>query len=282
MKFISITKPGMIFGNLVTVSGGFFLGSTYPLNPWLYFAVLLGMTFIIASGCVANNHIDRDIDKLMERTKDRVSAQDLISPQAALIYSALLALAGILVLAFGTNLLTVIVALVGLFFYVFAYTLWSKRQSLYGTAIGGIAGAVPPVAGYCAITNHFDSGAIILFFILFFWQLPHFYSICFYRLQDFAAASLPIMPLKKGAHYTKVSMVIYIIAFTISAVLPSVFSTTGVVYFIVALLLGLIWLVLSLQGFKSNQANSDRVWARKMFLFSILNVTVLSFMMLVK
>ena len=279
MKFFEVTKPGIIFGNSVTVSGGFFLGSVYSFHPWLWLCTLVGMGLIVACGCVLNNIIDRDIDILMDRTKNRPLVKGLISMPVALIYGMLLGVLGFLLLYFQANLLAVFVAAVGLFFYVVVYSLFWKRRSTLGTTVGGVAGSVPPVVGYCAATNHFNSAAVILFLILFFWQMPHFYAISIYRLKDFAAAHLPILPIKKDIHYTKVCIILYIIAFTIVAVMPTLFGYIGWVYFVVALALGLIWLGLGLKGFRTQD---DRIWARKMFLFSIINITVLSLVMAIK
>ncbi len=279
MKFVSVTKPGIIFGNIVTVSGGFFLGTQSHFDLWLFLCTLVGMGLVVACGCVFNNMIDCDIDALMERTRKRPMVQGIISRPIAFIYGACLGIAGFLVFYFWVNSLTVVIAAVGLFFYVLIYSLWLKRQSSLGTMVGGIAGAVPPVVGYCAVTNQFNTAAILLFLILFFWQMPHFYAISIYRLQDFKAAAIPILPVKKSVRYTKISILCYIVAFTIAAVLPTLFGYAGWVYFGGALLLGLIWLVIGLKGFAHLE---DRVWARKMFLFSILNIMLLSLLMIIK
>ncbi|MDO8953888.1 MAG: heme o synthase [Gammaproteobacteria bacterium] len=279
MKYLSIVKPGIIFGNIVTVSGGFFLASHLHFNVVLYLATLLGMALVIASGCVFNNIIDRDIDSLMERTKNRVMVHGLISRPIAVVYGILLGIAGFALLYWQTNLLTTLISAIGLFVYVVAYTLLSKRQSKYGTLIGGIAGAVPPVVGYCAVTNRFDAGAVILFLILFLWQMPHFYAIAIFRLKDFSAACIPVLPAIKDMRYTKISMLIYIALFTIAAILPTLFGYAGWLYFIVALGLGLYWFYLGIKGFKSS--TDDQKWSRKMFGFSILAITLLSMMMAV-
>lgn len=279
MKFFSITKPGIIFGNIVTVSGGFLLGYQSHFNILLLLITLIGMSLIIASGCVFNNFIDRDIDKLMERTKERVLAQGQMSGTIAIIYAIVLGILGFAVLYAGTNPLTVLVAFIGWVFYVVVYSLWLKRKSGYGMIVGGIAGAVPPVVGYCAVTNQFDIGAILLFIILFLWQLPHFYAIAIYRLNDYKAAAIPVLPLRKGIHYTKVSMLIYIAAFTLAAITPSLFGYTGYIYFAVALILGITWFCLALQGFKSQ---NDIPWSRKVFFFSIITITLLSLTMAIK
>lgn len=279
MRVISITKPGIIFGNIVTLCGGFFLGSVSSINWRLLLIAIVGMALVIACGCVLNNVVDRDIDRLMERTKTRVLAQGLMSNQAAILYALVLGVCGFSVLYIGVNLLTTILAAIGLFFYVGVYTLCLKRYSVYGTLIGGIAGAIPPVVGYTAATNHLDNGAWIAFLILFLWQMPHFYAIAIYRLKDFSAASIPVLPIKRGMTYTKISMVCYIILFILAAMMPTLFHYTGWVYLAVALLLGLAWLIFAIKGF---YAEDNRLWARKIFLFSILVITVTSVMMLVK
>ena len=237
------------------------------------------MCFVIASGCVLNNYIDQDIDPLMERTKNRPLVTGLISNRDAILYAILLGILGFLILLVQTNLLTVSVAFLGFFVYVVVYSLFLKRKSTWGTTLGGIAGAVPPVAGYCAVTNRFDIGAVILFLILFLWQMPHFYAISIYRLKDFSAASIPILPLKKNIPYTKACMLMYIVLFTLASIMPSLFGYTGIIYFIAALGMGIVWFCLGLQGLK---IGNDLKWARKMFLFSIINITVLCLLMAVK
>jgi protoheme IX farnesyltransferase len=279
VKFFSITKPGIIFGNIVTVSGGFLLGYQQHFNILLLLITLIGMSLIIASGCVVNNFIDKDIDKLMERTKDRVLAKGEMSGTAAMVYAIILGILGFAILYAGTNLLTVLVAFIGWVFYVIVYSLWLKRKSGLGTIVGGVAGAVPPVVGYCAVTNRFDLGAILLFLILFLWQLPHFYAIAIYRLNDYKAASIPVLPIRKGIHYTKISMLIYIAAFTLAAISLSIFDYAGYIYFAVALILGITWFCLALQGFKDQ---NETTWAKKVFLFSIIAITLLSLAMAIK
>lgn len=273
MRFITITKPGIIFGNAITVTGAYFLGSQGHVFFWHFLITLLAMSLVIASGCVLNNYIDRDIDKLMERTKNRPTALGLVTGPVAISYAIVLGTAGLLTLYWFINPLTAMVALFGLCVYVFIYSLYSKRNSAYGTAIGGIAGAIPPVVGYCAATNEFDSGAVILFLILFFWQIPHSYAIAIYRLKDYAAASIPVLPVRKNIQAAKKSILWHVIGFAIVCLSLSLLGYTGWIYFIAALMVGAVWLYFSIQGFR---AEDDAVWARKMFLMSIINITVLS------
>lgn len=271
INYYLLTKPGIIMGNLITVAAGFVLASNGLINFWLFFATLIGLAFVIASACVFNNYIDRQLDKKMERTKNRALVKGLISHRNALIFAVLLALLGNAILYTYTNILTLLIANIGFFIYVLLYSIW-KSRTIYGTAIGSISGAVPPVVGYCAVSNQFDVGAIILFSIMILWQMPHFFSIAMYRLNDYASAAIPVLPVKKGMHRTKLHMVIYIIGFIGATILLTLFHYTGYIYLSIATLLGLSWLWLCLKGFKSS---NDTVWARQMFRLSLIVITVL-------
>jgi len=167
VRFFSVTKPGIIVGNIITLTGGFFLGSHGNIHFLLYLTTLVGMSLVIASGCVLNNYIDRDIDQLMERTKNRVLVKGLIPEKIALLYATFLGVLGIFLLYWAVNRLTAAIALFGWLVYVVIYSLYAKRHSRFGTSVGAIAGAIPPVVGFCAATNTMSAGAIILFFILF-------------------------------------------------------------------------------------------------------------------
>lgn len=275
--YYMLTKPGIILGNAVTTAAGFALASKWHIDYWLFLITLIGLSFIIASAGVFNNYIDRVMDAKMERTKNRALAKGLIPPLNALLFATFLGLLGALILTLYTNLLTVFVALFGFFIYLVLYAFW-KYRSFYGTIIGSIAGAVPPVVGYCAASNHFDAGAFILFMILVLWQMPHFFAIAVYRFEDYTAASIPVLPVAKGMYITKVHMVLYIIAFTMTALMLTVIGYTGNVYFIVAILLGLTWLGLCINGFK---IKNDHMWARQMFRFSLVVIMVLCLTMTV-
>jgi protoheme IX farnesyltransferase len=274
---IVLTKPGIILGNVITTAAGFVLASKGSIDYWLFLMTLIGLSFIIASSCVFNNYIDRQVDAKMARTKNRPLATGTISCTNAVIFGALLGLIGAWVLFSYTNLLTLSIALAGFLIYVFPYS-FGKYHTSYGTLIGSVAGAAPPLVGYCAVTNSFDLGALLLFLIVVLWQMPHFYAIAIYRFNDYARAGIPVLPVKKGMYVTKVHMVLYTIAFLIAALLLTVMGYTGYIYFVVAALLGLAWLVLCIQGFKTT---NDARWARKVFLFSLIVITGLSVMMAV-
>ncbi len=300
MRYISVTKPGIIFGNVITLAGGFFLGahnSNYQnlnLNNFanflhcldIFVLTLIGMALVIASGCVFNNYIDRDIDKLMSRTKDRVSVTGSIGLLPAMIYAVFLGALGFLVLYWATNLITLLMAFIGFFVYVIVYSLFAKRTSIHGTAIGGISGAMSIVVGYCAATGKFDIGALILFFIVFFWQIPHSYAIAIFRFKDYKAAGIPVLPVKLGVNRSKISILFYILSFFIVSLLPYVFGLTGSAYFMAAVFSGVFWIYYAILGFKvkPNTKDAERlniIWARKIFFISILNIMLLSVMMLI-
>ncbi len=269
-----LTKPGIIVGNLITTTAGFALASRGHFDVWLFLAMFIGLYLIIASACVFNNYIDRDLDRKMERTKNRPLVQGLITGRHAIVFACTLGLSGTLILALYTNLLTVLLALAGFFIYVVLYSFWKSRTS-YATLVGSISGALPPVIGYCSVSNRFDAGAFILFAILVLWQMPHFFSIAMYRFDDYFAAEVPVLPVKKGNYTTKVHMLLYIIAFLLAILSLIAFGYTGYTYLSVATLFGIAWLYLCIRGFYTD---NDKLWARKMFRLSLLVVTAFCIM----
>ena len=279
MKHLSIIKPGIIFGNVVTLCGGYFLAvHSNGFHFFNFFASLLGMIGVIACGCILNNCIDRDIDKLMERTKKRLMAADNLSIKIALLYALVFGVIGFLFLYLGTNTLTTLIAFIGLLAYVVTYTLWLKRSSVFGTVIGAVSGAVPPVVGYTAVTGQFNLVAFVLFLILFCWQMPHFFAIAICYRDDYASAGIPVLPLKRSMAYTKFNILIFTILFFLVTMLLPILGVTHVLYLITAGLVGIIWIGMSLWGFF---VEDDKMWARKLFFFSIINITALSIAMAV-
>ena len=270
--YFVLTKPGIVLGNLITTGTGFILASNGHLNLWLFLATLFGLGFIMASACVFNNAIDRDADQKMARTKDRALVKGQVSLSKALFFAISLGVIGCAIMAAYTNFLAAGISLLGFFIYVVAYSLW-KYRSTHATLIGSIAGAVPPLVGYVAVSGRIDAGALILFAIVLLWQMPHFYSIAVYRLDDYISASIPVLPITKGMYFTKVTMFLYIIAFILTTLLLIAFGYSGYAYLISALFLGFAWLGLCLLGFK---AKNDQRWARQMFQLSLVVITVLS------
>ncbi len=274
--YLSVAKPGIVLGNLVSVAGGFFLASRGRIDWRLLLATGLGIALVVGSGCVFNNCIDRDIDCKMRRTCRRALVEGRISLRAALAFGVLLGLAGSALLYGHTNLLTLGIVLSGFCIYVCVYSLYMKRYSSYGTLVGSLAGAVPPLAGYCAVSNQFDLGALMLLIMFSLWQLPHAYAIAILHLQDYKAAKIPVLPVAKGVPFTKKRMARYVGVFMLASVLPTFSRYTGLGYLVVALALGGYWLYVAWNG---RNAVDDRLWARKLFLFSIVMIMALSFMM---
>lgn len=269
--YIALTKPGIIFGNVITAACGFALASRGSPNFLLLVSTLIGLAAVIGSGCVLNNWIDRDADEKMQRTKKRPLVQGDIPVLHALIFSILLLTLGLLTLTLFTTALSAVVALIGFFVYVLWYS-FAKYLTTYGTLIGSIAGAVPPVIGYAAVANQLDLAALMLFLIVVCWQMPHFYAISLFRIGEYKAASIPVLPIIHGALQTKMQMVVWIVAFMAISTLLTPIGYTNLTYMVAAFVLSLVWLILCLQGFK---ATSDKVWARKMFRFSLVVITLL-------
>jgi protoheme IX farnesyltransferase len=270
-----LTKPGIIFGNLITTTAGFLLASRWHFNLSLFIATALGLGCVIGSACVLNNYIDRKVDIKMERTKNRALAAGLLSLRSAAIFATFLGALGAFLLFVYTNALSAVIAMIGFCFYVVMYSFW-KYYSSYGTLVGSIAGAIPPVVGYCAVTNTLDLGAFLIFLILVLWQMPHFYAITIYRLDDYKAAAIPVLPVKHGIHRTKIHMLYFILAFIPAAASLTFFGYTGRLYLLIVIPASLIWLALAIQGFKTPKSHQ---WAYQMFRYSLVLIMIISLMM---
>jgi heme o synthase len=271
-SYYQLTKPGIIRGNLFTALAGFLLASKGSVSYSTLFALITGMTLVIASSCVFNNYIDRNIDKKMSRTKHRALVEGTISPANALIFGTVLFILGAALLIMGTNRLTLIIGLLGAFFYVVIYGI-GKRTTVHGTLIGSISGAIPPVAGYTAVTGRVDSAAMVIFLILVFWQMPHFFAIATYRRKEYAAAGLPVFPVMKDVSATRKQMLVYIILFALACSLLTVLKYTGYFYLVIMVISSLWWFYIGLKKYK---LLTPDLWARSMFRISLLVIAVWS------
>lgn len=271
--YVSLTKPGIIFGNLIAAASGFFLASKGNIDASLLLAVLFGTAFIVASGCIVNNYVDRDIDLKMQRTKNRALAQGRVSVPSALTLAVVLGALGFWLLYEYTTAYAVLFGVIGILVYVGFYTLKYKRNSVYGTLVGSLSGACPPVMGYVSVSNGFDIGAAILLLTFCFWQIPHSYAIAICRFDDYKAANIPVLPVKYGMRIARYHMYLYIVAFAVAALLLAERGYTGNMYALVVSLMSLYWIYLVKSGHK---LESEKVWGRKMFVFSILVITVFS------
>lgn len=280
-RYLRVTKPGIIFGNLVSVIGGFLLAAQGSIDPVLFLATVVGLSLVVASGCALNNCIDRDIDAKMQRTRNRVTVTGAISLKAAAAHGVVLGLTGFWLLYRFTNPLALAFAFGGFVIYVGVYSLYMKRHSVYGTLVGSLSGAVPPVVGYCAVSNHFDAGAATLLVMFSLWQMPHSYAIAIFRYADYKAANIPVLPLARGIPAAKRQMVLYILAFAVATMMLGLQGYAGYAYLAVAGATSLWWLGLALTGYRSTSEADHRTWARKVFFCSIITITALSVMMAV-
>lgn len=280
-RFYSLTKPGVLYGNVITGVAGFLLAAGYfrTFSFGLFVATIVGMTLIIAAACVLNNVLDQDIDRLMERTKGRAVASGAVSGPAATVFSAVLGILGLLILIWWVNWWVVAIGVIGFVVYVWLYGALSKRRSVHGTLVGSISGALPILAGYVAVAGRIDVAAALLFLMLFFWQFPEFYSIAIYRRKEYKAAGVPVMPVVRGVAHTKRQILVYTALFVISTLLLSVLGYTGWLYFAVMAALGLYWLKLAMDGQNMKVGKASDAWARRMFHFSLITLLALSFML---
>jgi protoheme IX farnesyltransferase len=266
-EYYSLTKPGVLYGNALTAAAGFLFASRGHVHVWLFIALCFGSTLVIASACVLNNFLDQDIDSKMARTKDRAIVSGRVKGRDAVILSIVLGVTGLATLVLFTNVLVVIIGIVGFVDYVVFYGMLSKRLSIHGTLVGSVSGAAPILAGYVAVTNTIDFGAIIVFAAMFLWQMPEFYSIAIYRLKEYKAAGVPVISVVKGIEHTRVQIFFYTLAFVIATLLLTPYGHAGYSYLVVMALLDAYWLWLAIQGLHA--ADSDK-WARRMFRFSLI------------
>lgn len=276
--YYQLTKPGVLYGNVLTGAAGFFLAAAGQIDWMLFLVAIGGMTLVIASACVINNYLDRDIDQIMERTKKRPSVTGVVGATNVLTFGIVLGLLGVGVLYLWTNLLVVFIGVAGFITYVWLYGALSKRRSIHGTLVGSISGAAPIAGGYAAVSGQVDAGLIIAFAIMFFWQFPEFYSIAIYRRKEYAAAGVPVMTVVKGVRSTIVQIFIYTVLYVASTLLLTLYGYTGIVYLVIMALAGGYWVWLAAKGLT---AKDTVAWSRKMFRVSMYTILLLCVMLAV-
>jgi protoheme IX farnesyltransferase len=240
---VSLTKPRIISLLLVTTVLPMFITDRGVPSFGLVFWVIIG-GYLMAGGANAiNMWFDRDIDNKMTRTRARPIPSGRMTPAFVLAFGCLLGAAAFAIFYFLANPLSAWLALAGLLFYVFVYTVWLKRSSPQNIVIGGAAGAFPPLVGWTAVTGHLDLTAVYLFAIIFYWTPPHFWALALIKQGEYAKAGVPMMPVVRGDRYTKIQMLGYTIMLVPLTLLPWLSGSLGTLYAIVALLLGarLLW-----------------------------------------
>lgn len=266
-SYLQLIKPGITLSNTMSAAAGFLLAASIFGFNWVTFgAAIGGVALVIASACVANNILDRTIDKKMKRTSKRDVARGTINVPRALVYTVVLGAAGFMLLFLWTNLLTFWLGVIAYVWYVAVYGL-AKRTTEFSTIIGGVAGALPPMAGYTALSGNIDAAAILLFLILFFWQLPHFYAISMFRQTDYASAGLPVWAVKYGMKSAKLQIFISVVLYAVVAALLYTYGYVGLTYLVVSSALSLYWIY---KGASLYRSVNDIKWARTMFGVSLL------------
>ncbi|NVM94945.1 heme o synthase [Arthrobacter wenxiniae] len=278
LRYFSLAKPGVLFGNVLTAAAGFVFGSPGRVDWAQFLAVCAGTTLVIGSACVLNNVLDRDIDSVMERTRKRATVTGSVEARNALIFSVLMGLAGIAMLVAWTNWLVVAVGLGGYLAYVVLYGMLSKRMTVHGTLVGSISGAAPILGGYVGATGRLDAGAAIAFLMLFFWQLPAFYAISIYRRDEYARAGVPVISVARGVAHTNVRILAYAVAFGVVALLPQPAGLAGWSYTAVMGPLCIGWVAAAVRGLAAEPAEA---WARLMFRYALVMMAALSIMLAV-
>ncbi len=279
LRYYSLTKPRVLYGNVLTAAAGFLFASPGHIGWLAFLAVCIGTTLVIGSACVLNNVLDRDIDTVMARTKKRATVTGGVGARNAIIYSTLLFLGGMAVLVAWTNPLVVAVGAGGFLAYVVLYGMLAKRLSIHGTLVGSVSGAAPILGGYVGASNMLDAGAAIAFLILFFWQMPAFYSISVYRRDEYARANVPVISVVRGIPNTVVQILVYTVVFVAVSLLPQPFGYTGWSYTVVMGLLGAGWIAMAVRGLRA-AGNYDH-WAHLMFRYAIIMMCAISVMLAV-
>ena len=225
-----------------------------------------------AGGANALNHfLDKDIDELMSRTKQRPVASDRISPVKALAFGILLNIFSFVILAAWVNLFAAVLTLAATLFYVFVYTNWLKRTTTQNIVIGGAAGSIPPVVGWVAVTGSLDLPALYLFAVVFFWTPPHFWALAMLIQKDYEAAKIPMLPVVAGREHTVQVIFMYSLVLVAISLVFATTSAVGLVYLGSAAVLGTIFVALAwnLKG----DITTKR--ARTLYLFSLLYLALL-------
>ena len=275
--YLELTKPGVQALLFVSCASGMLIGSDFNPPIEAFFFGLIGISFLAASSAVINHFFDKQIDAKMARTSNRPLVMGDISDRAAIIFSILLYVSGALMLLLFTNFLTWILTTLTFIFYGFIYTRYLKFMTSQNIVIGGLAGAMPPLLGWTAITNNIDPNALLLVLIIMVWTPPHFWALAVYRVEDYADADVPMLPVQKGVHFTKQHILLYTFLLLACTMLPYAVQMFREVYLFSALILGSIFLFYSFRLYRDETNES----AMPTFAYSIIYLAALFAAMLI-
>ena len=268
---LALTKPPIVLLLLVTALGGLFMAArgAPPLGVTLW---VLCCGAMAAGGANSINHaLDRDVDGLMRRTSRRPVANNRVSARAAMLQGLVFNAVAFALLTYYVNPLTALLTLSATLFYVLVYTKWLKRTSTQNIVIGGAAGAVPPLAGWAAVTGGLELPAVYLFAIIFFWTPPHFWALSLLLKDDYARAGIPMLPVVRGVPETVRSILLYSVLLVALTVMFFLLPEVGLVYLIFAVPLGgaLLWFAWRLWRSVGERG------AKPLYLYSLLYLALL-------
>jgi protoheme IX farnesyltransferase len=269
--YVALTKPRIIELLLVTTVPTMVVADRGLPHFGLIVATVLGGTMAAGGANAINMYVDRDIDKVMHRTRHRPLVTGVIEARNALIFAIGLEIVAFLFLWATVNLLSAVLAVSATLFYVFVYTLWLKRTSSHNIVIGGAAGAVPVLVGWSAVTNRLDWAPIVLFAVIFYWTPPHFWALAIKYREDYAAADVPMLPAVASLRTTASRIVMYTVVLWALTVLFSPVAGMGRLYLVTAIVLGAVFMGLALELFRK----ATPAAAMRLFGYSITYITLL-------
>jgi heme o synthase len=285
--YVALTKPRIIELLLVTTVPTMIVAERGLPSLWLIAATVWGGTMAAGGANAINMYVDRDIDRVMERTKSRPLVTGAVTPRAALTFAIALEVVAFLFLWATVNLLSAVLAVAACLFYVFVYTLWLKRTSSRNIVIGGAAGAVPTLIGWSSVTGTLDWAPVILFAIIFYWTPPHFWALAIRYRDDYAAVDVPMLPVVESLRRTSVRILGYTLLLWALTVAFSPVAGMGHLYLGSAIVLGAVftWYAVRLLrmpdpqlGVAGGVATAElevRATAMRLFTWSITYITLL-------
>ena len=263
--YVSLTKPRIISLLLVTTLPAMIVAHDGMPSLWLVLLTLVGGTLAAGGANTINCYLDRDIDSVMARTRERVLPAGRIEPRRALLFGVSLGVIAFVVLTLGANLLSALLATTALAFYVLVYTIWLKRSSTQNIVIGGAAGAMPPLVGWAAVTGGLGWPALVLFAIIFLWTPPHFWAIALRYRADYARAGIPMLPVVRGADETARQVLLYSVLLLAATLALVPIAGMGPIYLTTALALGGGMIALALRLWRSPTAQASHA----LFVYSL-------------
>jgi len=272
--YVDLLKPRVmslvVFTGLVGV-----LIAPVRLHP--FEAVLAVAAIALGSGAAGaiNMWYERDLDALMERTRQRPLPAGRVAPDDALGLGVLLSIFSVLLMSLATNFVAAALLAAAILFYVFVYTIWLKRRTPQNIVIGGAAGAFPPMIGWAAATGDVSAVGLSLFLLIFLWTPPHFWALALYRSDDYRRAGVPMLPVVAGPRETKKQMLLYTLILMPVALAPTLLGAVGWLYGTVALAFSLGFIAQAVVVWRAADDRRGHAAARRMFRFSLLYLAVL-------